>query len=413
MSSGSKLTLSEDSGTANAAANSKVSFTVNYNEVPLTDSNVTVTSSQSWATCTWTGSTSTVTVTCTNNTSISATRSATITVTYGGNNVKYTLTQSKGTWTVNPSEFNPCQASGDSYVACQVNGSWISSGVTFKNYPSWVNRTMFSGGGGYIYYDENTNSNSRTGTVTAVYQKDTKTITINQKGTADLLSVRFADGNTYSYDNWPSNSTPIGIVIPNTNAFMSLVNMDYTKPDTGSVSSTGSYNNENMLYFGSIDAQIMLTKKTNVDEAKVYMPGTSNFNAIINYDNSNSTAWQTASAISNIVTDIYTHPAAQCCWRFHTEGTNQGEWYIPSTGEIYNALVKETSSKLICTTSALMAKYPEVPIGYFYTSRNYWTSTGSHNGTVGGSSFWIGYGNGISSNRQANNAFLVRAFHQL
>lgn len=27
-------------------------------------------------------------------------------------------------------------------------------------------------------------------------------------------------------------------------------------------------------------------------------------------------------------------PAACCCWRFHTKGTNQGDWYFPAIGEI-------------------------------------------------------------------------------
>lgn len=27
-------------------------------------------------------------------------------------------------------------------------------------------------------------------------------------------------------------------------------------------------------------------------------------------------------------------PAACCCWRFHTEGTQQGDWYLPAIGEL-------------------------------------------------------------------------------
>ena len=65
------------------------------------------------------------------------------------------------------------------------------------------------------------------------------------------------------------------------------------------------------------------------------MNGKKNTDAIIEMDNSNSTDWQTATTINLTNGSFhYTHPAAQCCWRYHTEGTNQGEWYLPSCGQI-------------------------------------------------------------------------------
>ena len=59
-----------------------------------------------------------------------------------------------------------------------------------------------------------------------------------------------------------------------------------------------------------------------------------NTEKILAVDNSNSTDWQTASTINNIGNDKYTHPAFQCCWRFHTDGTKQGNWYLPSCREL-------------------------------------------------------------------------------
>ena len=44
-------------------------------------------------------------------------------------------------------------------------------------------------------------------------------------------------------------------------------------------------------------------------------------------DNDN---WKTSANIDNNGQNL---PYLQCCWRFHTNGTKQGEWYAPSIGE--------------------------------------------------------------------------------
>ena len=64
------------------------------------------------------------------------------------------------------------------------------------------------------------------------------------------------------------------------------------------------------------------------------MNGKGNTEKILVVDNGNSTAWQTASTIINTGRTETIHPAAQCCWRFHTTGTTQGDWYLPSAGEL-------------------------------------------------------------------------------
>ena len=43
--------------------------------------------------------------------------------------------------------------------------------------------------------------------------------------------------------------------------------------------------------------------------------------------------WRTASIITNNYNSGY-YPAACCCWRYHTEGTQQGDWYLPACGEL-------------------------------------------------------------------------------
>ena len=43
--------------------------------------------------------------------------------------------------------------------------------------------------------------------------------------------------------------------------------------------------------------------------------------------------WRAASYITNNNGSGY-YPAACCCWRYHTEGTSKGDWYLPACGEL-------------------------------------------------------------------------------
>lgn len=64
------------------------------------------------------------------------------------------------------------------------------------------------------------------------------------------------------------------------------------------------------------------------------MDGKNNTEKILAVDNGSSTDWQIASTITNTGNVETIHPAAQCCWRYHTIGTNQGDWYLPAAGEL-------------------------------------------------------------------------------
>ena len=72
----------------------------------------------------------------------------------------------------------------------------------------------------------------------------------------------------------------------------------------------------------------------NTGNAYADMDGKGNTDKILAVDNGGSTVWQAASTISNTVNTSTIHPAAQCCWRYHTVGTNQGDWYLPAGGEL-------------------------------------------------------------------------------
>lgn len=71
-------------------------------------------------------------------------------------------------------------------------------------------------------------------------------------------------------------------------------------------------------------------------------------NAMLDYDGSGNTAtilakdkeydsteaWKTASTITNNSGATNVHAPAQCCWRYSTLGTTQGQWYLPACGEL-------------------------------------------------------------------------------
>lgn len=74
---------------------------------------------------------------------------------------------------------------------------------------------------------------------------------------------------------------------------------------------------------------------SNTGNAYADMDGKGNTENILAIDNGMSTDWQTASTITNDDSSSYNyHPSAQCCWRYHTVATNQGDWYLPSAGEL-------------------------------------------------------------------------------
>ena len=50
-------------------------------------------------------------------------------------------------------------------------------------------------------------------------------------------------------------------------------------------------------------------------------------------------SWKTSETINKTSSETPAdsanyYPAAACCWRYHTSGTTQGEWYLPACGEL-------------------------------------------------------------------------------
>lgn len=69
--------------------------------------------------------------------------------------------------------------------------------------------------------------------------------------------------------------------------------------------------------------------------------------------------WKTATTITNSKDAGY-YPAACCCWRFHTAGTEQGQWYLPACGELGYMInrkqaIGETINKVLSVYTSVTA----------------------------------------------------------
>ena len=115
--------------------------------------------------------------------------------------------------------------------------------------------------------------------------------------------------------------------------------------------------------------------------------------------------WKTASTITHSTNSGY-YPAACCCWRFHTAGTVQGQWYLPAAGE-FGYVVKRISA-INETINKIKSIYTTNVITGIYDSYHYWTSTEESKNYVNGYNLSTGECGGItkiSTSLQGTRAF--------
>ena len=124
-----------------------------------------------------------------------------------------------------------------------------------------------------------------------------------------------------------------GSDIPSLTNFQTVVTGDTTAEGTSSngyVPRNGSYSST-----PHIPSPIDYFSAYSSSGATSDLDGKANTEKILAVDNAASTAWQTASTITNDDSNAtVNHPAAQCCWRFNPGSTKQGDWYLPSIGEL-------------------------------------------------------------------------------
>ncbi len=114
-------------------------------------------------------------------------------------------------------------------------------------------------------------------------------------------------------------------------------------------------------------------------------------------------SWKTASSITNNSGSGY-YPAACCCWCYHTEGTSQGDWYLPACGEL--GYIMPPFNKINDAIDKMRTAYGSfigVELNTYFT---YWSSTEYSSGHAR----YVYTTNGLVSNFNKTDNIHVRAF---
>lgn len=174
---------------------------------------------------------------------------------------------------------------------------------------------------------------------------------------------------------------------------------------------TGYYYNDR---YGYIPSPYKNDGTFNVEYSRISSPS-SGLNAMSDFDGANNTKkiidlatsdsdWKTANTISNNYSSGY-YPAACCCWRYHTDGTNQGDWYLPACGEF--GYVMTRFNKINNSIQKIINTYGDSDNALLDNTGNYWISSeygGSHARYI---TISFGY---VYINSKSNSVITARAF---
>lgn len=116
--------------------------------------------------------------------------------------------------------------------------------------------------------------------------------------------------------------------------------------------------------------------------------------------------WKTASTITNNSGAGY-YPAACCAWRFHTSGTDQGQWYLPACGEM--GYVINRIAAINTTINKVLSVYSSVVAVAVSPSGDYWSSSEY---SAGYARNFYAIDGGVDGNTK-DSRFCVRAFLRL
>lgn len=113
--------------------------------------------------------------------------------------------------------------------------------------------------------------------------------------------------------------------------------------------------------------------------------------------------WKTAGSITNNSGTGY-YPAACCCWRYHTDGTNQGDWYLPACGEL--GYIMPRFNKINEAIQKMITAYGSSVGIVLYTNYNYWSSSEYSNSNARN----VGTNSGDVRYKSKETGYYVRAF---
>ena len=239
-----------------------------------------------------------------------------------------------------------------------------------------------------------------------------------QAGIMSLAEMNYATpdvgSSEYQYMYWGGYGTDTSL--PNLDT-VSLV--DGTTANSGYLPSdkftgTTSLDGVSKYYSTSNNAPSPYNADGSRNEA-YYTTAYSTANTLSDFDGVGNTAvltelatgqsdWKTASTITHSYNKGY-YPAACCAWRFHTAGTDQGQWYLPACGEF--GYVVNRISAINSTIIKVLSVYSSVVAVALPTSGNYWSS--SEYSANYARALYAYYG-AVASSGKDSDYYSVRAF---
>lgn len=184
-----------------------------------------------------------------------------------------------------------------------------------------------------------------------------KGITAQEAAVGDILLYSKEYGNRFLWGiyEWSAELFPatdfdlLGYVVykPDTNTCTCVANkgLNYALPGEG-------FTTTQYIKIGNTRDTELSTYST--DTCTSDKDGVGNTEIMTSYAYGQSD-WKTASTITNSHSLGYM-PAACCCWRYCPPGTSEGEWYLPSCGELYQL----AGSKLTLAIRLLSNTYDDV-----------------------------------------------------
>jgi hypothetical protein len=155
-------------------------------------------------------------------------------------------------------------------------------------------------------------------------------IVVSGTTTGDPITIKWYDNGTVKHTkvaDWDTanNSKVIGISFDNGTIRRTVATTKVTKDGSQSLGSRPLWGDNTQLVAGTGTGG-------DINEAALDMSGKASAEALLAAA-TGQPDWRTDSTITNSAAAGF-FPAACCCWRYSTIGTSQGDWYLPSGGEM-------------------------------------------------------------------------------